>query len=245
MPSGLSFCVVIPMFNEEAVAEKCVRMVYKALDAIPYWNALIIVNDSSNDETGSILARLKPEYNRLAILTHKQNAGYGGALKTGIKRAISESFDYVLFMDSDLTNDPKYIPYFVEKMLDGYDVIKASRYIHGGAVEGVPLYKVVISFIGNKIAKFLFGLPLTDCTNGFRAVKTNILSQMTLSESAFPIIMEELYHCKFLAKSFCEIPVTLTNRGRNQRPSSFAYRPGIFYRYLKYPVKSFLHIKPS
>lgn len=244
--AAVSFCVVIPMYNEEASAERCARAVCETLEGLPYRTALIGINDGSTDGTGDILRRLAPEYDKLIVLTHGKNAGYGRALRTGIARAVADGFDYALFMDSDLTNDPRYIPDFVAKMLEGYEVIKASRYCSKrAAVSGVPAYRVIISAIGNRIASFLYGLPITDCTNGFRATKVSVLSKMDLTESGFPIIMEELYYAKFLANSFCQIPTKLTSRTEGQRASSFVYRPGVFYRYLKYAIKSFLRIKPS
>jgi len=124
-------------------------------------------------------------------------------------------------------------------------VIKATRYSGGGGVSGVPAYRVVISRVGNWIAGLLFGLPVHDCTNGFRAARTEILKRMTLTENRFPIIMEELYWCKYLARTFAEVPVTLTNRDAALRPTSFAYRPSVFWQYLKYPVRAFLGIRPT
>lgn len=244
MNSRLSFCVIIPMYNEEANAEHCVGAVCRVLDSLPYRTALIVVDDGSTDATRDILKRLGPEHSKLVVLTHERNAGYGSALRSGIKKAVTDGFDYALFMDSDLTNDPNDIPRFVAKMLEAYDMIKASRYCKGGAVVGVPAYRVIISVIGNRVARFLYRLPLTDCTNGFRAVKVSFLSKITLTEPAFSIIMEELYYAKFLAKSFCEIPVVLTTRTEEQRPTTFGYPLTVFYRYFKYAIKSFLHIKP-
>jgi glycosyltransferase involved in cell wall biosynthesis len=232
------------MYNEETGAEKCVRTVCKVLDELPYRTALIVVNDASRDRTGEILFRLAPEFRRLIILTHSQNRGYGGGLKTGARRAAEMGFDYVLFMDSDLTNDPKYLPLFIERMLVGYDVIKASRYTRGGGVVGVPVWKVFISVIGNRVASLLYGLPMRDCTNGFRAVRTAVLKQMQLQENGFVIIMEELYQAKFLDSTFCEVPCTLTARAKGDKPSSFFYRPKVFYDYLKYAAMSFLNRAP-
>ncbi len=236
---SLSFCVVIPMFNEEPHAERCVREVTRVLEDLPFRTMLAVVNDGSSDTTGKILESLLPQCPKLRVVTHPANLGYGRALRTGVSTAISEKFDYVIFMDSDLTNDPKYIPRFVDKMLLGYDVIKGSRYIDGGAMVGVPFHRVAISVIGNKIARMLYGLPISDCTNGFRAVRTAILEKMSLEERGFAIIMEELYHATYMAKSFCEVPSILTSRQVGQGGSSFSYRPKIFVQYLKYGLKSF------
>jgi dolichol-phosphate mannosyltransferase len=240
----LSFCVVIPMYNEEPGAENCVTKVCSVLTAIPCESKLITVNDGSRDRTGAILDRLATRFPQLMVVHHRQNRGYGAALRTGIDTAARAGFEYALFMDSDLTNDPRDIPRFVEKMREGADVIKATRYSGGGRVDGVPAYRVIISRAGNTIARILFGLPVHDCTNGFRAARTGILAEMRLTEKRFAIIMEELYWSKYLAKSFAEVPVTLTNRDASLRPTSFAYKPSVFWQYLKYPLRAFTGKRP-
>jgi dolichol-phosphate mannosyltransferase len=238
------FCVVIPMYNEEKGAEQCVRRVCSVLATIPCRNKLVVVNDGSKDRTADTLERLALEFPALIVVQHMKNSGYGSALRTGASSADAGGFDYVLFMDSDLTNDPQDLPKFVSKMRQGYDVIKGTRYSCGGNVIGVPFLKVLISAVGNRIARILFGLPIHDCTNGFRAIRTRLIMRMHLKENRFPIIMEELYWSKFLATTFAEVPVTLTTRDQELRHTSFVYRPRIFYDYLRYPVRAFFGIKP-
>ena len=239
-----SFCVIVPMYNEAVGAELCVQQICKVLSAFPFRCELVVVEDGSSDATASILDRLSGEFTKLRVIKHAINSGYGAALRTGMNYAISSGFDYALFMDSDLTNDPADIPRFVEKMRAGYDVIKATRYSDGGTVSGVPVYRVIISRVGNWIARELFRLPISDCTNGYRAVRTRLLKRMKLSENKFPIIMEELYYCAFLTDNFAQIPVRLTDRQLEQRPTSFEYRPRVFYGYLKYPLRAFRGVKP-
>lgn len=245
MAAAASFAVVIPMYNERAGAEECVRRVCPALGAISAASELLVVDDGSVDGTGAILDGLTPAFSNLQVIHHAGNRGYGAALRTGAAAASAAGFAYVVFMDSDLTNDPGDLPKFVSKMQAGYDVIKATRYSGGGGVSGVPRYRVAISALGNWLARRLFRLPLHDCTNGFRAVRTSLLARMRLTENRFPLIMEELYWSKFLARSFAEVPVTLTHRQRGQRRTSFVYRPRVFYDYLKYPILGFLRIKPK
>jgi dolichol-phosphate mannosyltransferase len=239
-----SFAVVVPMFNEETGAEACVREVCGVLASLPNRTALIAVNDGSSDRTPEILGRLAPEFSLLSPVTHPVNRGYGAALRTGVETAVAQGFEYVLFMDSDLTNHPADIPRFASMMEKGYDLVKATRYSGGGKVTGVPFYRVAISAAGNRLAKFLYRLPLHDSTNGFRAVRAKLVVDMKLSENRFPIIMEELYWLKFRTDSFAELPVELTNRGADQRPTAFVYRPRVFWNYLKYPLRAFFGLKP-
>jgi dolichol-phosphate mannosyltransferase len=239
-----SFCVIIPMFNEERGAESCVRRVCPALAAIRYASKLITVNDGSRDQTGALLDRLAPEFANLAVVHHQENAGYGGALRTGIEKAAEWGFDYALFMDSDLTNDPADIAKFVALMERGIDVIKASRFVPGGRMEGVPWQRSIFSVTGNLVARPLFHNGVRDCTNGFRAVKVSILKRLNLQERGFPIIVEELYQAKFLARTYAEVPVVLTSRTGDQRATSFNYKPEIMCKYFGYALKAFLGIKP-
>jgi dolichol-phosphate mannosyltransferase len=232
------------MYNEAEGAERCIRAVCSSLKEIPHPTGLLVINDGSCDETGEILTHMQAGYPELEVVTHQQNGGYGAGIRSGSKRAAELGFDYALFMDSDLTNDPKDLPLFVEKMLQGFDFIKASRYVDGGGMVGVPWWRQWISIVGNRIAGALYGLPVRDCTNGFRAVRVSLLQQMQLTERGFPVIMEELYYAKYLAQSFCEVPNTLTARARDEKGSSFAYRPAVFYSYLKYPVKCLLTRRP-
>jgi dolichol-phosphate mannosyltransferase len=240
-----SFCVIIPMYNEEQGAAACVRSVCSKLAALPYPGRLIVVNDGSRDRTGALLDGLQTEFPEMLVIHHMHNGGYGAALRTGIAKAVERRFDYAIFMDSDLTNDPADIPKFLECMKRGVDVIKASRFVAGGAMQGVPWRRSIFSRGGNLIARFLFRAGISDCTNGFRAVKVEILGAMRLKESGFPIIVEELYQSKWLARSFCEVPVVLTSRAAQLRPTSFSYKPATLRKYLNFALRAFLGIKPE
>jgi len=233
------------MYNEETGAETCVRAVCEELRKLPNRSTLIAVNDGSEDKTGEILTNLSASEPQLTILNYDRNSGYGSALRSGLEQAAKDEYEYVLFMDSDMTNDPRDIPRLVAKMEESFDVVKATRYSHGGKVSGVPFYRVAISALGNSLSRLLYGLPVHDCTNGFRAGKVRLLMQMKLTEKRFPIIMEELYWSKFLAKTFAEVPVELTNRSIGQRPTSFSYSPKMLWDYLKYPVRAFFGIRPK
>lgn len=238
-------CVVVPMHNEEVIAELSIKTILHYIYEISSDIDLLVVNDGSKDNTEKILNCLIHEerQKRLKLISHSRNLGYGMALRTGIKFAIDNNYDYIIFMDSDLTNHPRYLKDFYEKMNQGWEYIKATRYSKGGRVEGVPWCHRLLSRIGNIVARFLYGLPLTDFTNGFRAVKVEILKKMTLNETGFAIIMEELSQAKYLTDSFCEIPYILTSRKEGQGLTHFSYGPRMWCNYLRYAVKSFLYTR--
>jgi len=230
------------MYNEEVLARRSVETILRYVHELPSGVVLLIVDDGSDDQTGEILNDLAREADggRLHILSNEVNMGYGGALRTGVRFAVENNYDYVLFMDSDLTNHPRYLDKLYHKMEESWDYIKATRYSDGGGMEGVPWIRRLNSRLGNAIARFLYGLPLTDVTNGFRAVKVDVLSQISTKETGFAIIMEELYQAKRITNSFCEIPYILTARSKSEGGTHFSYTPRIYVQYLHYAFKSFL-----
>ena len=241
--SNQSFAVVVPMFNEESGAQNCIDEITRVLREYPPGVRLIAVNDGSSDRTAEILQRAAETNGTLTVVTHEQNSGYGKALQSGARRALELGYEFAIFMDSDLTNHPRWIPRFVEQMRPDIDLIKASRYMPGGGVDGVPAWRYWISRAGNAVASALFGLPIRDCTNGFRAIRTAVFAKMTFRERGFAMIMEELYQAKLMGCRVLEIPNTLTNRTAAQRPTSFSYNPSTFWRYLKYALMARLRIR--
>ena len=233
-----SFCIIIPMYNEEKNAEKCIDKVMDELKSIPYKNTLIIVDDGSTDNTREILTNKQKEYKtKLVYLHFKRNKGYGGALQAGINYALENKYEFYITMDSDLTNPPKDIHTFIKYIPKNFDCIKASRYIKGGKMINVPLFRQVISRIGNKIALTLFGVGIHDCTNGFKMVRLSFLKGIRFKERNTSIILEELYYLKKRHARFAEIPNVLYSRSNSK--SHFRYRPKIFYDFGKYALKSF------
>jgi len=237
-PALPSFAVVVPAYNEEAGIEACGTEISKALHALPNSSILVVVDDGSTDATADRLAALAETEPRLVVVRHPANRGYGAGLRSGVVAASERALDYVVFMDSDLTNDPGYLAAFAAQMALGIDVIKASRYVPGGGARGVAGWRVAVSVVGNQVARLLFRLPVHDCTNGFRAVRTRLLAQIDLRENGFAVIMEELYRLKPIARSYSEVPIVLTARTDELGASSFSFGPAAMARYLKYPLRA-------
>ena len=234
--------VVIPMYNEELNAEKCVRAMISVITQTPGTH-LYVVNDGSRDRTSEILNQIRtqnPEW-PLTIVDYGANRGYGYACLAGARKAHQDGWVFALFMDSDLTNDPALIPFFLEKVKeDRFDVIKASRYTRGGGMKGVPFYRVQITTWGNRLASSLFGMGIRDCTNGFRAVRLSLMVDYQFEERGFPSIMEELYYLKKQGARATEVPYILTARKAGEGKSKFSYSRQLIFAYLKYSVKASL-----
>lgn len=225
------------MYNEQVGASRCVDAVVSVLKSLSIPAILIVVNDGSTDHTEKIILKKKKQYGKyLTFVSYKKNLGYGGAIQVGLKEAEKKHIGWVLHMDSDLTNDPLQIRDFVKYIKLPVDCVKASRYIKGGKMKNVPIFRRIISYVGNKLATLFFDVGIRDCTNGFRMVRLEKLKNIRFEENNFSIILEELYYLKKRKARFAEMPYTLT--ARKDSSSHFKYRPRIFYDYFKYAFLS-------
>jgi dolichol-phosphate mannosyltransferase len=231
-----SLGVVIPMFNEEAGAESCVDAVLPVLEGLGREARLIAVDDGSSDRTRKVLEQLAAGRNRLVVEAHERNSGYGAALRTGAEAARRLGLDWVLFMDSDLTNPPSDVPRFAE-LIDGpVDYLKGSRFEPGGSMRDVPALRRFLSVAANRVSRLAVGRGISDPTNGFRAIRTDAFLKMPLAEPGFAIIMEELVWALRLRLGCASVSTVLTSRDENLRPTSFGYTPSLLWRYGRYTL---------
>ena len=168
--------VVIPAYNEEdgiaPILERVLkvkRAVQKSPGAIEDVE-VIVVNDASQDRTCDIAS----SYPDVTVITHSQNKGYGGALKTGFAAAKGE---WIGFLDADGTYPPEEFPALCEAMVSqNADMVIGSRMT--GAKSGMPIRR----YIGNKFFAYLLswivGSVITDTASGQRVFKRTILAQL-------------------------------------------------------------------
>lgn len=236
----MRICIIVPIHNEEKIAKESLETILSYVRQLPQTTTILVVNDGSRDNTEQIVLGLIGEQTTgdLQLVSHPDNKGYGAALRTGILYAVKNEYDYALFMDSDLTNHPRYLALFYDKMAEGWDYIKATRYSKKGSVVGVPWSRRIVSIVGNLLAKIAYRLPITDFTNGYRAVKVDILKKLKLEENGFAVILEELTAAKHFTRSFCEVPYVLTTRQGGQNATHFSYNLDTYRRYLKYLIKA-------
>jgi len=230
--------IVLPVYNEAAGIERSLDAVAEVARRYPATARVIAVDDGSADDSGAILERAAQRIDVLEAVRHEANAGYGAALRTGARRAGELGLEYVTFMDSDLTNPPEDVLKIGALAAQGHEYIKASRFIAGGRMDGVPLRRSAFSRTGNAVAARLFGTGITDPTNGFRAMRTELATRFPQTERGFASIVEELDWVLRAGITPVEFPTVLTSRTADQRATSFGYTPRVLATYLRYPLRT-------
>lgn len=125
--SKLSLSVVVPAYNEEEVLSEFHRRLSDVLNALNSPYEILYVNDGSHDRTLDVLNSFCDPH--VAIIDLSRNFGKEIALTAGLDHAKG---DAVIVIDADLQDPPELIPKFIEKWLDGYDVVYAKRTARDG-----------------------------------------------------------------------------------------------------------------
>lgn len=212
--------VIIPTFNEKENIENVLRKVF-ALD-VPF--DVLVVDDSSPDETGKIVQTLQKEFPSLFLEIRSVKDGLGKAYTHGFKWALQNGYSYIFEMDADLSHNPEDLPRLLEALKNGNDVSIGSRYSHGVNVVNWPMSRVLLSFIASKYARFITGLPIHDATAGFVGYKKEVLEALDLNQIKFKgygFQIEMKYKAWKMNFKLIEVPIIFTNRVAGESKITF------------------------
>src|SRR5919204_2827039 len=194
--------VLVPAYNE---AEN----IGHVLDRIPSEvcgreTEILAVDDGSRDGTGEVAAE-----HGAAVARHVINRGGGAAVRTGYRLLVDSGAEIVVTLDADGQHLPSEMERLVEPVLSGnVDVAHGSRVL-GESERGHVSREVGIVFF-NRLVSLITRTHVTDCSNGYRAVRATVLPQLVLRQEQFHTseFMIEAIKRGVPAK---EVPVTVAN----------------------------------
>jgi glycosyltransferase involved in cell wall biosynthesis len=205
--------IIIPAYNEEDIIKKTVRDVDRVMRGKKYDYEILVVNDNSDDNTLRILRELAKSNKRLKIADKKSNiagpSGLGSAIRFGFKKS---SGDLLIPFMGDLSDDPRDIPKFIEKINEGYDVICGSRFIGNVSIENYPTIKLICNRIYNKAFATFFGLHISDISNAFKAYRRAVINSIKPESRGFEITSEIVLKAHIKRFEIGEVPVSWKGR---------------------------------
>jgi Glycosyl transferase family 2 len=211
--------VVVPAYNE-------VENIGHVLDRMPATvcgveTAVLVIDDGSRDGTGDIAAEHGATVARQVI-----NRGGGAALRTGYRLMVDSGAEIVVTLDADGQHLPSEMERLVKPVFDGeVDVAHGSRVL--GEADSNHLARELGIVFFNRLVSFITRTPVTDCSNGYRAVRASVLPQLVLRQEQFHTseFMLEAIKRGIPAK---EVPVTVERRlhGHSKKPAVVRYGIG-------------------
>jgi hypothetical protein len=211
--------ILIPAYNE---AEN----IGVVLDQIPpavcgLGTEVLVVDDGSRDGTDEVAAK-----HGASVARHVTNRGGGAALRTGYRLMVESGAEIVVTLDADGQHRPDEMERLVKPIVDGeVDMAHGSRVL-GHADRNHFARELGIVFF-NRLVSFITRTHVTDCSNGYRAVRTAVLPQLVLRQ-------EQFHTSEFMIEAIkrgipaTEVPITVDQRlhGHSKKPAVFRYGMG-------------------
>jgi putative flippase GtrA len=160
--------VVIPVFNEEADLERCVRRLHARLEReLPYPCRVTIADNASTDHTPQVAARLAAELPEVAVLRLAEK-GRGRALRTAWS---ASDADVLAYMDVDLSTDLGALLPLVAPLVSGHSHLAIGTRLARGSRVVRGRKREVVSRCYNLFLKGTLGVRFSDAQCGFKAIR--------------------------------------------------------------------------
>lgn len=205
--------VVIPMYYEEEVVEKCYERVSNCLKTLKDYNyEIIAINDGSKDKTFEILQRIAMNDINLKVISFSRNFGHQAAVTAGLKYTTG---DVVVIIDADLQDPPELIVDMLKLWEAGNEVIYAKRKVR----KGESKFKLFTAKAFYKVLNGLSDIEIPKDTGDFRMADRKVIDVInTLPE-----------HNKFLRGLFSwvgfkQIPIEYERKERYAGKTKYPLR---------------------
>lgn len=215
---------IIPAFNEGESVRKLVTRLRRTLPDFD----LLVIDDGSTDDT---VRQVPPG---TAVVTLPFNLGIGGAMQTGYRYAALHGYDVAVQVDGDGQHRPSEVRRLVEALQEANaDLVVGSRFLErAGEGRRASRYRQTLSRQAGAwwlrgLIRMLTGMPITDCTSGFRAANRSVIRAFAHwypEDYPEPEVILLLHRAGY---RIGEVPVRM--RQRRGGRSSIDVMEGLFY----------------
>ena len=204
--SKVSF--VIPCYRSSKTIGGVVNEIESTMAQLAYEYEIILVNDSSPDDTFVVISALAEADGHITAVDLAKNFGQHAALMCGIRHS---SGDILVCLDDDGQTPADEAGKLLEKIEAGYDVVYASydHKQHSG-------FRNFGSRVNAWMTEIMLGKPKELSLTSYFAAKRFIADEMLRYENCFPYVMGLVLRS---TKNICNVPVN--HRSREQGQSGY------------------------
>ena len=194
----LVYCsIIVPVYEEEENLPILHERIREAMRDFGSSYEVVYVDDGSRDGSYAKLVEISKDDPNVTVVQFRRNFGQTAALAAGIDNSTGE---IVIFMDSDLQNDPADIPRLIAKIEEGYDVVSGWRVNRQDAA----LSRKLPSRIANGLISKVTGVRLHDYGCTLKAYRREVIEHIHLYGEMHRFIPA---HAAWVGASIAEIPV--------------------------------------
>ena len=159
---SLVIVAVVPARNEAS-------RIARVMETMPpFVSRIVVVDDASEDDTGSVAQQADP---RVRVLRHARRRGVGAAIQTGYAHAFEQGADVAVVLAGDGQMDPLDLPALLAPIEAGRaDYVKGNRFLaeDARARMSTPRWLGIHALsLGTRVVS---GLPVSDTQCGYTAL---------------------------------------------------------------------------
>ena len=217
------FLVFTATYNEKDNIEKLINVILKLRNDIK----MLVIDDKSPDKTYEILEKISKKNDNLIVVKREKKLGLNTAHIMAYEYALKNNYDKLITLDADFSHDPNEITKIID-FLDKYDFVIGSRYIEGGK-NVQPVFRYLISYLGNKLIKLVLKINLNEFTTSYRGFNLKKLNNFNLNQikgKGYSFFMETVIVLNRLGYKCFEFPIQFKDRvqGKSKIPKIEIFR---------------------
>jgi glycosyltransferase involved in cell wall biosynthesis len=178
-----SLSVFFPAYNDAPSLPGLIGKTFATLREHVADYEVIVINDGSYDNTGDVLEELRLKYApHMRVITHEQNRGYGGALRSGFAAAKK---DFIFYTDGDGQYDVSELPRLLKLVTPSVGLVNGYKLERHD-----PAHRVWIGNVYNFCARLLFRIRIRDIDCDYRLIRGSLLEKIHLTSTSGTICVE-------------------------------------------------------
>lgn len=199
--NNISISAFFPCYDDSGTIASQVKLTIDTLAKISHDYEVIVVDDGSTDNSRDILSKLKDNYpDKLRLVFHNFNMGYGAALRSGFKAATK---NWVFYTDGDAQYDVRELTKLVNLAGENVDIVQGFKIKRRD-----PWHRILIGKIYQHLMRFMFRLKIKDVDCDFRLMRRDMLERIDLEHNSGAICLEMIKKMQNANFKFVEVGVS-------------------------------------
>lgn len=207
-----STLVIIPTFNEAENIMELLSVLTRLYPAVH----VLVVDDGSPDGTAARVKDVMETDPRIFLMERSGKGGRGSAVLAGFRYGLERSYQFFIEMDADFSHRPEEIASMF-RQIGRVDMVVGSRYLPGSRIHQWGIRRTVFSFLANKFARLMLGIPISDYTNGFRCYTRKAVASLSMDQidaKGYVVLSEVAMQLHRRGLKIAEVPTVFVNRRR-------------------------------
>lgn len=209
--------VILPTYNEAENVKVLIPRLKEVLEGLVGGSyEVIVVDDDSPDGTAEVAAKTAGSLgigDRVRVIVRRGQRGLATAVLEGFRASRGE---FLVVMDADLQHPPEKVAEIYRQLVNGADIVVASRFVRGGGDPGLTPLRRLASRAAALMGKLL--VPqirvLSDPMSGFFGLRKSVIEGEVdhMKPRGYKILLEVMVRGRYSRERVAEIPFVFMRR---------------------------------